>query len=278
MQEQDLSKATLTFIGGGNMASSLIGGLLEKGYPATAITVCDPIPAAREQLSARFGIHSTVDNLAAVQTAQVVVLAVKPQIMQSVARTLQPALTHNPLVISIAAGIDIETLQGWLGPQVPIVRCMPNTPALVQTGATGLYATALVSAPQRQLADAILGAVGCVCWLQSEQEIDVVTALSGSGPAYFFLVMEAVTRAGIDLGLNPDVARQLTLQTALGSARMALASDVDSAELRRRVTSPGGTTERAIAHLQNGGLETLFADAITAAYRRAQEMAEEAKN
>ncbi len=273
-----MSKATLTFIGGGNMASSLIGGLLEKGYSATAITVCDPIPTAREQLGARFGIHTTDDNIAAAQTAQVVVLAVKPQIMQSVARALQTALTHNPLVISIAAGIGVETLQGWLGPQVPIVRCMPNTPALVQSGASGLYATPLVSAPQRQLAETILGAVGCVCWLQSEDEIDVVTALSGSGPAYFFLVMEAMTCAGIDLGLNPQVARQLTLQTALGAARMALASDVDSAELRHRVTSPGGTTERAIAHLQNGGLETLFADAITAAYQRAREMAEEAKN
>lgn len=273
-----MSKPTLTFIGGGNMASSLIGGLLEKGYPTTAITVCEPVPGAREQLSRKFGIHTTDDNLAATKTAQVIVLAVKPQVMQGVARRLRPALAHNPLVISIAAGIPVETLQNWLGPQVPIVRCMPNTPALVQTGASGLYATDLVSAAQRQLADDILSAVGCVCWLQNEDEVDVVTALSGSGPAYFFLVMEAMERSGVRLGLSPQVARQLTLQTALGSARMAIESDVDSAELRRRVTSPGGTTERAIACLQEGGLEELFADAITTAYQRAQEMAQETKN
>ncbi|MGK2913368.1 MAG: pyrroline-5-carboxylate reductase [Porticoccaceae bacterium] len=270
-----MNQPTLAFVGGGNMATSLIGGLIEKGYPAARITACDPVADCREQLASRFGIVATDDNRHAVATAEVVILAVKPQVMKAVATALRPALGHNPLVISIAAGIPVASLQGWLGAGIPIVRCMPNTPALVQTGASGLFATARVSAAQRQQTEAILSAVGICLWVPREADIDAVTALSGSGPAYFFLVIEAMEQAGVRLGLSPAVARSLTLQTALGAARMALASDVDSAELRRRVTSPGGTTERAIDVFLAGGLPELFDAAMIAARDRAHDMAAE---
>lgn len=270
-----MANATLAFIGGGNMATSLIGGLIDKGYSADRLSACDPLASCRDHLAKTFSIRTTDDNQQAAAAAEVVILAVKPQVMKAVASALRPALDHRPLVISIAAGIPIAALQAWLGESVPIVRCMPNTPALVQTGASGLFATSLVSAAQRELADAILSAVGTSLWLPREEDLDAVTALSGSGPAYFFLVIEAMEKAGIALGLEPAAARALTLQTALGAARMALASDVDSVELRRRVTSPGGTTERALEVLLAGGLPELFAQAITAACARAREMAAE---
>lgn len=274
MNRPTLNKPTLAFIGGGNMAASLIGGLIATGYPAAHIIVCDPVAASRDRLAAAFAIQTSADNTRAT-AAQVVILAVKPQVMKAVATALRPSLDHKPLVISIAAGIPVAALQNWLGAALPIVRCMPNTPALVQTGASGLFATALVSAAQRQQADAILSAVGTCLWVPREADIDAVTALSGSGPAYFFLVIEAMERAGVQLGLAPEVARSLTLQTALGSARMALGSDVDSAELRRRVTSPGGTTERAIEVFLSGGLPDLFEKAMIAARDRARAMAAE---
>lgn len=270
-----MSKPKLTFIGGGNMASSLIGGLVEKGYPATAITATDPLPENRTRLSEQFGIATSDDNSSACQTADVIILAVKPQVMKQVATGLADALGHRPLLISIAAGISMTSLQQWLGGDLPVVRCMPNTPALVQTGAAGLYANAAVSDVQKQLAGDILDAVGIACWLEREADIDAVTAVSGSGPAYYFLVMEIMEQIGVELGLSPEVAHQLTLQTALGAAKMALASDVDPAELRRRVTSPGGTTQRAIATFQQGDLEALFRQAMGGAVQRAQEMADE---
>jgi len=220
-----VSKAKLVFIGGGNMATSLIGGLIEKGYPASHIVACDPVVESGKRLETAFGITTHTENATAAAEADIIILAIKPQIMKAVASDLAPSLAHKPLVISIAAGITAAALQGWLGAEVPIIRCMPNTPALVQS----------------QAGD-ILAAVGTVSWLDSEDDIDKVTALSGSGPAYFFLVIEAMTDAGIKLGLDPETARQLTLQTALGAARMAGASDVDAGELRKRVTSPAGTT------------------------------------
>jgi pyrroline-5-carboxylate reductase len=264
----------LAFIGGGNMAASLIGGLIAQGYPAACITACDPVAEARARLATEFGIATSDDNRAAVVAAEVVVLAVKPQVMAAVVAELAPAVGHGPLVISIAAGVPIAALAGLLGADVAIVRCMPNTPALVRTGATGLYAGTGVSADQCRVAADILGAVGTTVWVSSEHEIDAVTAVSGSGPAYFFLVMEAMMAAGVTLGLTPEVAGQLTLQTALGAARMALDSDVDVAELRRRVTSPGGTTAAALAVLDAGGLTALFARALAAANARGREMGE----
>jgi len=270
-----VSEAKLVFIGGGNMATSLIGGLIEKGYSSSRIIACDPVVDSGKRLAAAFGITTHTENTRAASEADIIILAVKPQVMKTVASDLSAALAHKPLVISIAAGITATALQGWLGAAVPIIRCMPNTPALVQSGASGLFATALVTPEQRQQAGNILAAVGTVSWLDSEDDIDKVTALSGSGPAYFFLVIEAMTEAGIKLGLDPETARQLTLQTALGAARMAAASDVDAGELRKRVTSPAGTTEKAINSLLANQLPEHFEQAIAAAYDRAKEMADE---
>ncbi len=270
-----MSKPTLAFIGGGNMATSLIGGLIQKGQPAEQIVVSDPLPESQQQLADQFGVRTTADNASAVSGADVIILAVKPQIMAAVAKPLATALAHKPLVISIAAGIPISALENWLGAETPIVRCMPNTPALLQAGAAGLYATDRVSETQKALASDILSAVGLATWVESEADIDAVTAVSGSGPAYFFLVMEAMQKVGEELGLSPEAASKLTLQTALGAAKMALESDVDVSELRRRVTSPAGTTERAIQSFQASGLEEMFRRAMADCVQRAQEMAAE---
>lgn len=271
-----MTSPQLAFIGAGNMASALIGGLVKQGFAADRIVATDPLPAALDKLKSVAPVRTTCDNLEAVATADVVVLAVKPQVMKQVLQPLASTLQQRkPLIISIAAGIEIASIARWLGGDLPIVRCMPNTPALVQLGATGLYANAQVSAEQKQLADAILRAVGIALWVDSEAQLDAVTAVSGSGPAYFFLVMEAMRDAGIKLGLSPAVAEQLTLQTALGAARMASDSDVDVVELRRRVTSPNGTTERAIASFENDHLRAVFERALAACDARSRELAKE---
>ena len=270
-----MSKPALAFIGGGNMATSLVGGLLEQGYPPSSITVSDPLSENRDRLQQQFGISITNDNLAIARNADVIVLAVKPQVMKQVAQELAPTLAHHPMIISIAAGISLASLQQWLGQDTPIVRCMPNTPALVQMGAAGLFANTHVSAEQKASATEILAAVGISCWLDKEADIDAVTAVSGSGPAYYFLIMEAMEQVGMELGLNQAVSRQLTLQTALGAAKMAVKSDVEPAELRRRVTSPGGTTQRAIETFIDGDIKELFRKAMTGAVERAKEMSRE---
>ena len=270
-----MSTATITFIGGGNMARSLIGGLVQKGFSPAAIRVSEPVPEARDTLAADFGVAVFSDNTAACAGADLVVLAVKPQVMQTVAAALAPALVHSPVVVSIAAGIPVTALQHWLGATTPVIRCMPNTPALVHLGASGLFASAQVSDEQKALAEQLFSAVGLVVWLSAESEIDAVTALSGSGPAYFFLLMEAMQSAGEALGLSAETARQLTLQTALGAATMAAGSDVGPDELRRRVTSPAGTTEKAINTFLAGDLPALVDKAVRAASDRAREMADE---
>ena len=268
--------AKIAFIGGGNMASSLIGGLIKQGFAAADLIACDPLEQSRKRLAGDFGITTSASNDCAAE-AEVVVLAVKPQIMKSVATDLAGALGHRPLVISIAAGISVAALQRWLGKDIALVRCMPNTPALLQKGAAGLYASDAVNDQQRSQAEAIISAVGTVNWFDREEDLDRVTALSGSGPAYFFLVMEAMENAGVELGLEREVARQLTIQTALGAAAMAAQGDAEPAELRARVTSPGGTTEAAINSFINAGLPRLFEQAITAAFQRAVDMAREAQ-
>lgn len=266
---------TIAFIGAGNMARAIIGGLLENGFAAANILASEPDVARLEDLAGQ-GLNVTSDNAAAVAAADIVVLAVKPQIMKAVATELAPAVqARQPLVISIAAGIDLAALERWLGGAVALVRCMPNTPALVQTGASGLFANSRVSDSQRQQATRILEAVGIALWVQEEAELDAVTAISGSGPAYYFLMMEAMTAAGVRLGLGEETARALTLQTALGAARMASRSDVDPAELRRRVTSPNGTTERAINTFQAEGFEAMVEHALTACRDRSVELAGE---
>jgi pyrroline-5-carboxylate reductase len=252
----------------------LIGGLRAKGLEAAHIRASDPGEETRARVSAEHGIETFADNAQAIDGADVVVLAVKPQAMKAVCEAIRPSLKPQQLVVSIAAGITCASMTVWLGEQ-PIVRCMPNTPALLRQGVSGLYATSEVSAEQRQQAEELLSAVGIALWLNEEQQLDAVTAVSGSGPAYFFLLIEAMTAAGVKLGLPKETAEQLTLQTALGAAHMAVASDVDAAELRRRVTSPAGTTEAAIKSFQAGGFEALVEKALGAAAHRSAEMAEQ---
>jgi len=267
-----MTQPTIAFIGAGNMAGSLINGLISDGYDAALISAADPNEAQLATLARRTGIRTTTDNATAAQ-ADVVVLAVKPQVLEGAARELAPAIRQRrPLVISIAAGIREDALQAWLGGGVPLVRTMPNTPAMIGAGATVLHAGPGVTADQRDTAESVLRAVGLTRWVEDEDQLDAVTALSGSGPAYFFLVLEAMEAAGVRLGLPAETARLLTLQTALGAARMAIESDEDPATLRRRVTSPGGTTERALAVLEQGGLRELFGSALTAARDRSVEL------
>lgn len=272
-----MNNPRIAFIGAGNMAASLIGGLRAQGIPATQICASDPGAEQRAHLAREHGIAMHADNAQAVQNAELVVLAVKPQVMKAVCLDLAPHLQSNQLIVSIAAGISCTSLNNWLGP-LPLVRCMPNTPALVRQGVSGLFANSLVSAAQRQQAENLLSAVGMTLWLDDEAQIDAVTAVSGSGPAYFFLLMEAMTTAGTRLGLPPSTAAQLSIQTALGAARMAAASDVDPSELRRRVTSPNGTTEAAIKMFQAGGFEALVESALNAAAKRSVELAHELGN
>jgi pyrroline-5-carboxylate reductase len=269
-----MDNITIGFIGGGNMARSLIGGLLADGVEPQRISVADPNQERLQALRECFSVKTSESNDAVAESADVMVLAVKPQVVKPVSQALAATIrAHQPLVISIAAGVRETHLRQWLGGDVAIVRTMPNTPALVQTGATALFANPFVSEHQRELAESILRAVGIALWLEDEEQMDAVTALSGSGPAYFFLVMEALEAAGSDLGLPPRTARLLTLQTALGAAKMALESEEDVAELRQRVTSPGGTTEQALKVLDEGGIRDLFQAALKAAYARSRELA-----
>jgi pyrroline-5-carboxylate reductase len=265
---------TIAFIGCGNMGRCLIGGLIMDGYPADKLRAADPDPHQLELLSKQFAVVSGTDNRQAVQGADVIVLAVKPQRMKSVATELAGALSSpSPVVISVAAGIRTTALSHWLGEKVSVVRVMPNTPSLVGSGAAALYAMANVTAAQREVTEAILRAVGLTVWLEDEALMDAVTAVSGSGPAYFFLLMELIEKAAVELGLPRDTARLLTLQTAFGAAKMALESNVDAATLRAQVTSPGGTTEQALKVFQEQGLDRLVTEALRAAQTRSHELA-----
>jgi pyrroline-5-carboxylate reductase len=273
-QEAVVVNPKIAFIGGGNMASAIVGGLVSQGFDAGTITVSDPMPETLARLAAVAPVKTTTDNLAAVKDADVIVLAVKPQVMAQVCKPLAETLARTkPLIISIAAGITLQSLQQWLGEGLAIVRSMPNTPALVQTGATALFGNIHTNTRERDIADRLLRAVGITAWTDSEEQLDAVTALSGSGPAYFFLVIEAMTAAGIALGLAPELATQLTLQTALGAAKMAAESDVDAAELRKRVTSPGGTTLAALTVMEQRELRDIFSAALGAAEQRSRELA-----
>jgi len=258
------------------MASSLISGLIADGWNPARIRVADTDSAQLERISGNFPVATFARNEAAADGADVVVLAVKPQITGVVARGLADSIAEQqPLVISIAAGIRESALRGWLGEKTAIVRSMPNTPAMVQSGAAALYANPVVSESQRSIAESILRSVGLVIWIEDEALMDTVTALSGSGPAYFFLFMEALQNAGCELGLPQETARLLTLQTAFGAAKMALESSEDAATLRKQVTSPGGTTEHALAVLQENGLADLVSRALRAAATRSRELADE---
>ncbi len=269
-----MTKASIAIIGIGHMGESLLSGLITHGQPRDKLMVTDISEEKLLQVQQRWQVAVERDNANAVKDADVVLLAIKPQVFATVVKAMAPAiLARQPLVISIAAGIREATITELLGENTAIVRAMPNTPALIGCGATALHANRHVTAAQRELATELMQAIGIVVWLDDEAKMDAVTAVSGSGPAYFFLVMEAMQAAAVELGLPPDTARLLTLQTALGSARMAMESDASLAELRRRVTSPGGTTEKAISVLEDHRIHAAFKNALQAAKERSEELA-----
>ncbi|QDI02836.1 MULTISPECIES: pyrroline-5-carboxylate reductase [Xanthomonas translucens group] len=265
----DLRTADIAFVGGGNMARSLIAGLLRQGADPRRIRVAEPVPALREALTAEYAVRAVASAADAVNGAALWMFAVKPQVLRSVCTELAAlALTQRPLLVSIAAGITTQQLNRWLGGGHALVRAMPNTPALLGAGVTGLYANAGVDAAQRSHAERVLATAGVTVWVEDEALIDAVTAVSGSGPAYVFLLAEAMEAAGIAQGLPAAAARTLVLQTVLGAARMLTESGEAPSELRRRVTSPNGTTQAAIETFQAGGFEALTATAIAAAAAR----------
>ncbi len=264
-----------TFIGGGNMGGALVRCLIARGLPADRISVGEASQARRIALADELGVHVSADNREIVEGADIVVLAVKPQDLAMTVRPLAEVFARRPpLVLSIAAGIRVADIAGWCGPGVPVVRAMPNRPALNGVGATAIYAPAGVAPERRQLAEEVLAAVGTTVWVSEEDALDVVTALSGSGPAYFFLLAEAMTDAAVMLGLPHASAQELTIQTLFGSGRMARDSDGDLARLRAEVTSKGGTTEAALRSFDGANLRGIVAAALKAATERGREMAQ----
>ncbi len=269
-----MTQQTIGFIGAGNMARGLAGGLLNNGWARDRLVFSDPDPQQRQAIEAALGVRAYENNRDCAKHAQVLVLAVKPQVLKTVAQDLSAAVqADKPLVISIAAGVRTEAIERWLGGGLAVVRAMPNTPALVGSGASGLYANLRVSPEQRDQAEALLRAVGVTVWLDREDLLDAVTAVSGSGPAYFFYFIEALEAAAVRAGLDTATARLLALETAYGAAKMALESGEEPAQLRKRVTSPGGTTERAIALMQQAQLPDIIERAVQAARARSEELA-----
>ena len=275
-----MNSKTITFIGAGNMARALISCFVQ-GESAPSIIIADPNKAQRDAITSAWSqVSAFADNSSAINGADIVIFATKPQVLQTVCESFkdnlktQNAEQNKPLLISIAAGITLENMQQWLGCEMAIVRCMPNTPALVQSGMTGLVANQNTNEEQRNLAESILRSVGNTLWFDDEDKLNAVTAVSGSGPAYFFLVMEAMKASAQKLGLDEKDARLLVLQTAFGAAKLALESEDDAATLRQRVTSKGGTTEAALKVLIDGGLPMLFDDALNAANDRSIELSQ----
>jgi pyrroline-5-carboxylate reductase len=263
-----------SFIGGGNMGGALVRGLLARGLPANHIRVGEAYEARRDEITAQLGVLATADNAEAVRGADVVVIAVKPQDMAATVKSLAPHLAQRrPLVLSIAAGIRVADIAGWCGPGIAVVRAMPNRPALNGAGASGLYAPAGLGDAHRQLAADVLGAVGTTVWVPEEDLIDVVTALSGSGPAYCFLLAELMADAAVALGMERATARELAIQTLFGAGKMARDSDGDLARLRAEVTSKGGTTAAAVRVFDESNLRGIVAAALQAATDRGREMA-----
>jgi pyrroline-5-carboxylate reductase len=277
MKSTPQTSPRIAVIGGGQMARALVGGWLARGATAASIAVADPSGSQRDWLASAFpGLRLESDNAAAAAHGEVWLLAVKPQLVADVARALASlAAAQHPLVVSIAAGVRAADIARWIGPGATVIRAMPNRPALVGAGATALYAAPAVPASARAVATSLLAAVGSVVWVGSEAELDAVTAVSGSGPAYFFLLMELLEAAAIAEGLAPAVARRLALDTAAGAARLATTSPDDPATLRAQVTSKGGTTAAALAVLEAADLRGIVARAVAAAARRSRELAEE---
>jgi pyrroline-5-carboxylate reductase len=256
-----------------------MSGLIASGHSAQHIWVSDVNSDTLKALSENLNVNTSVNNDDIINAVDVVVLAVKPQVLSSVAKSVAGLIQQKKsLVVSIAAGIGQNSLSQWLGEDTPIVRCMPNTPALVLTGATALHANSQVSPEQHDLAENIMRSVGIALWVKDESELDAVTAVSGSGPAYYFLLMEAMEKAALELGLNEVTARLLVQQTALGAAKIALESSESPEQLRKRVTSPGGTTQRAIETFEQGGFSELVLKALHAARDRSIEMSKQTEN
>jgi pyrroline-5-carboxylate reductase len=266
----------IAIIGAGNMGSSLLGGLIANKYPGNQLWISNPSLPKLSVLQAQHHVefNITTNNIEAANAADVILLTVKPLILPKVLTELAETLNLNkPLIISTAAGVNLTIIEHFLSQSASIVRAMPNTPSSVGCGASALFANSNVTSEQREIAENIFRAVGIVAWLTEEKLIDVVTAVSGSGPAYFFLIMEAIQNVGVSLGLTPDIARLLTLQTAYGAARMALESEKSVAELRAQVTSKGGTTEEAIKVLEQANIRDIFSQTLNAANHRAQTLA-----
>ncbi len=267
-----MAQQLIGFIGAGNMANSLAGGMIAKGIRPARIWMSDPSQDRLDEVAQLHRVHVSRDNLEVARRVDVLVLAVKPQVMGDACAALREIIEQRqPLIISIAAGVTVANLRDWLG-DAPIVRCMPNTPSLVQAGATGLYAAPDVSAEQKEMAGQILGAVGLTFWFESESELDAVTAVSGSGPAYFFLLMEALIDAARAQGLSAATARQLVLQTAWGASQLAITSEDGPDVLRQRVTSPGGTTAAALQVFEEAGLREQVQAAVAAARERSEQL------
>lgn len=267
---------SLLFVGGGNMARSLIGGIIAAGHRAEAITVCEPNSGVRESLAGDFGVNvaTELDTVSCAQHADAIILAVKPQVMAQVAEGLAPALEHRPVVISIAAGINCHALSHWLGSATPIVRAMPNTPAAIGQGITALIGNGRATEKDVLEAQSLMAAVGQTLVLQNEQQIDAVTGVSGSGPAYVFLMIEALAAAGVNQGLPEDMAMQLAQATVAGAGALAVRSEESAEQLRINVTSPNGTTQAALEVLMrsDAGLSQLVDQAVSAARQRSQEL------
>ncbi len=271
-----MASYTIAMIGAGNMGGSLVAGLINHGIAPHNIWVSDVNEEKLSSLHQQYNVHITIDNEKAIKAAEVIIFAIKPQFFKQILLSLAPILcARRPLIISIAAGIRTESMHHWLDANLSIIRAMPNTPALIGAGATALYADANVNEVDKQRASEIMGAVGLVLWVQQEKLMDVVTALSGSGPAYFFQMMESLQNAAVQLGLSEETAKLLTLQTGMGAIKMAMESGQSLNELCKAVTSPGGTTEQALAVLQEADLSTVFSKALQAAKKRSEELADQ---
>lgn len=268
-----LTDKKICFVGAGNMANAIVGGLVQQGHPANNIIASAPSEEHLAQIKANWGIQTSEDNSASVKQADVIVLSVKPQVLKQVCEDLAPHLTHHPLIISIAAGIELKSLNAWLGQDQAIVRCMPNTPAQVLKGASGLIANTHVSTNQQALSAELFSGIGIVEWLADETQMHSVTALSGSGPAYIFLMIEAMEAAAIKQGISIETARKLAAQTVLGAAQMVLNSELSPAQLKKNVMSPGGTTECAIQVFEQNNLLGIVDRAMQAAADRSEELA-----
>lgn len=263
------------FIGAGNMAAAMVGGLISNGHPADLIYVSNPTAQKREYFAKQYHVNVLEENTKLTTICDVIVLSIKPNSVQSVCHEIRNQWPSTTLIISIAAGITIDLLEKWLHNQAAIVRSMPNTPAMVNAGATGLYANAKVNAAQKDLAESIFRAIGIVQWVDVEEKLDVITALSGSGPAYLFYIMEAMQETAQSLGLSAETAQLFTEQMVLGTARLSLASDKSIKELRDSVTSPKGTTAAALDVLQTQQVQAIFHEAMSAACARAKSLAKE---